>query len=764
MSHSELSLWGVTAQALAALDKAERELQRLRECLLDEVKMVTSGLERAIHGAQREEHRLVERVEQDHRDAQRRLEQLQRDNNAAARVGRSLLDQRLHQLANLREQIQKRLSSQTSPDQDVLVQNISQLLQPWEVALSLKRVDFRPNSQPKPVAFGQIHIQEISLNFPVGACGVQERHCPLHSVEGLSRCAEEEQLRVAQSTNSPAAGMKLRVVRKIHLSSRREEDSTEKELSSQKLQRWPPLQVLSNGESEEEEQEKDNDGDRGEESAESFIKTAVLTGSYKPSDIPEVVPRSCSRGTMTSRQHSMRNQTCWDSSCRQSPCCHMSLCLDDYSHQHSSGRGRTSSTTDSTDSSYTLPIKLPLDYSGSPNGKMRLSRSTVDLSRRNLSPTSRHKTDKFWSAGRHCLSPTSFTVEPKALVSMAHGDASHQNPFRVTPGQVCRSLSLSAIERGREAGEVMSSERAKSAFREEVRGDRCPLEAGRLLRQFGKQGSGRADLALPSGVHATPQGQLFVVDCGNARVQVMDLRGNVLQQVFSSGSNSSARRCRNYFDVAVNAKGLIALSCAAERALLIFNRHGRCLQTFGGSALAVKDKLEAPRGVTVTHLDQFLVTDIRRGTLFALKLDPRTGSALERTEIRGFHRPYLVAASLSTGLVAVSERGAWRAQGGQAPCVKVLDPSWTLLRILGVCPGMGPVLSCPWGVCIDEEGNVLVADWGKQHQVVMYPAQGAGLLVVTQGLSSPRGLALLPEGHLVVSDSMHHCIKIFQYK
>ncbi len=55
---------------------------------------------------------------------------------------------------------------------------------------------------------------------------------------------------------------------------------------------------------------------------------------------------------------------------------------------------------------------------------------------------------------------------------------------------------------------------------------------------------------------------------------------------------------RNYFDVAVNAKGLIALSCAAERALLILSRHGRLLQTFGGGpyiAGVPRDELEAPR-------------------------------------------------------------------------------------------------------------------------------------------------------------------------
>lgn len=242
-----------------------------------------------------------------------------------------------------------------------------------------------------------------------------------------------------------------------------------------------------------------------------------------------------------------------------------------------------------------------------------------------------------------------------------------------------------------------------------------------------------------------------------------DSRGNVLQQI-GSVSPSASRKCRNYFDIAVNSKGLIALSCAAERALLVYSRHGRLLQTYGGSAQqnSTKDELEAPRGVTVTRSDEFLVADIRKGTLIALKLDTKTACRIERTVVTGFHRPYLVAACLNTGMIAVSERGS---ETSRVPCIKILAPDWNTVRVLGVCAGMGPVLVSPWGICIDRDGDVLVADWAEQgHRVLLYPSRGVGRPVIAEGLSSPRGLTVLPEGHLAVSDSMHHCVKIFQYK
>uniref|UniRef100_A0A8C2XLI1 E3 ubiquitin-protein ligase TRIM32 n=1 Tax=Cyclopterus lumpus TaxID=8103 RepID=A0A8C2XLI1_CYCLU len=399
------------------LAQAEAELRRLRERHATETDTVKRGVERAVSGARREERRLLERVEQDHRDTQQHLEQVQRENMAAARVSQSLLDQRLRSLARLQQRIQE-VGQQSCPEDggpNQLLKDVAEFLQPWEVSVSLKKVNFKPSSQPH--AKGESALVEL-----------------------------------------------------------------------------------------------DEEGD------------------------------------------------------------------------------------------------------------------------------------------------SSLTVF---------------NPRGV-----------------------------------------------HLIRQFGKQGSGRADLTLPSGIHATPQGLLYIVDCGNARVQVCVVSNVFLTRTKYLTSPTSDGSARRY-------------------------------------------ELEAPRGVTTTRLDEFLVADIRKGSLIALKLDPKTGSRLERTVVTGFHRPYLVAACSSSGMVAVSERGN---ETGRVPCIKVLEPGWNTVRVLGICAGMGPVLACPWGICIDTDGNVLVADWGEQHRVLLYPAQGVGWPIVTQGLSSPRGLALLPEGQLAVSDSMHHCIKIYPYK
>ncbi|CAK6971734.1 uncharacterized protein LOC122885051 [Scomber scombrus] len=799
-------------QAQCDLAQAEAELHCLQERHATETDSVKRGVERAILGARREERRLLERVEQDHRDSQQNLEQVQRENMAAARVSQSLLDQRLRKLALLQQQIQKVGQQsgldQSEPNQNLLLKEVAEFLQPWEVSVSLKKVNFKPSSQPNAVAFGDIRVQDHSLCLHVGGCGQQGQLCALHSQE--MKCVDRSQHTAGEEQNTQGKGWTSptgRVVRKISLSTRCDlESEQEPTISSPKISCQPPKFEQSDWESSQDDETESasfepqgqdvflavptvlkNMDTEGKEhvyrmnnngkhySSRNQRKPLTVVSGQKPSTSPErkreqpklghclslddhdgckgkvnqdsnirhfrydnsslTSPRITSREPLTS-------QSCLDLTSRGRP----PSCLSQSSDEHSLGTlgdsGRAPSPTDSLDSSYTFIVSPSHDYSmnkGSLNYNCRLSKSAVDLT---------HKTRPLISGG---------TNEHVGVWRVNCNNFNSMTSSTSSSPPLNRGLRVSETKRGR--GEP-------TLVQLEEEGDPSLTvfnpRGVHLIRQFGKQGSGRTDLTLPSGIHATPQGQLFIVDCGNARVQVTDPRGNVLQQVTSPTSDGSARRCRNYFDIAVNAKGLIAISCAAERALLVFSRHGRLLQTFGGSGFGTaKNELEAPRGVTVTRLDEFLVADIRKGTLIALKLDPKTGSRLERTVVTGFHRPYLVAACLSSGMVAVSERGN---ETGCVPCIKVLEPSWNTVRVLGVCAGMGPVLVCPWGICIDADGNVLVADWGEQHRVLLFPTQGVGWPIVSQGLSSPRGLTLLPEGHLAVSDSMHHCIKIYQYK
>ncbi|KAK9524078.1 hypothetical protein VZT92_017945 [Zoarces viviparus] len=809
-------------QALSNLEQGEQELRSLGERQQAEVDEVNRELDSAAIEAHREERRLLEKVERDHREAQQHLSQVKRENAATVRVVQSLLDQQLRKIGQLKEQIQRWGGTAGGSNKNQLQRGVAEVTQPWEISLTMKRVSFLTSPASKTLSLGEIDVREQSMTYPIGVCGVEGQKCALHS--GDKAFSNNTPLEIRKEPQANRAGHRyspeesntansgnMRVIRKLRLSSSTEneddlkspnlkspvprrrgvsESSQDEEVESvcsdtqgQNLfLAIPP--VSSQGESEGDESDGRQTGTKRPSTLKGKRKqkALVLVSCEEPSCPPEETDAKSSDVTISPKTRgkgSLSTHRLVDLSTRHHPLSRHTLPKKNTLNQSSMDSGSPPSPVDSEDSCYTYTVNTPVN--GSLKQEHYRSMSTTELSGKLCSLINSDKDER---RGIRKVCRMRLASEPSTLEqgndtesdrnTLSSNERQSRSQTRVTQGsslnRVSRSLSMSAIEgdklhQGKESQQYNKDKKEKvvPALGElEEGGGSTALDSAFLVKQFGKQGSGRADFNLPSGVHATVKGQLFVVDCGNARIQVTDLQKNVVQQVSPTGSERSSRIC-NYFDVAVNSKGLIALTCAAERAVLVFSRHGRLLQTFGGTLIgSTNEELDAPRGVTVIRQDDFLVADIKRGTLTSLKLDPKTGARLERTVVTGYHRPYLVAACLTTGLMAVSERGN---ETGRVPCIRVLEPGWNTIRILGVCSGLGPVLTCPWGLCIDNDGDVLVADWGKQHyRVLLYPSKGVGWPLVNDSLSSPRGLALLPDGHLVVSDSMNHCIKIYRYK
>lgn len=585
-------------QARENLAQAEKELQRLQEHHGAECESVKRGIERAILGARREEQRLLERVQQDHRDSQQYLEQVQRDNMAAVRVSQSLLDQRLQKLTQLQQRIGE-VGQQSGLDgseaNQNLLKDISEFLQPWEISVSLKKVNFKPSSQPNAIAFGDIRVQEQSLSLHSGGCGPQGQLCALHSHKMQCKianpeCTRREKDNLGQGWTSPSG----RVVRKINLSTTSGMESQEEQQST-KIPHWLPKCEQSNWESSQNYeiesgsfQQQDEDGLMESEDKEQAFKRSrtgmhcspkkslsVVSGRelsplsegtwdhskpnhclgldsqdgdkgkvsqdsncrhYRYGNSVLISPRATSREPLIS-------QSCQDLSTRDRPYSRFSQSSDEHSLGTHGDSGRAPSPTDSLDSSYTFIVNPSPDYSinrGSLNYSCNLSKSAVDLTHktRPLITSGINDRGRTWRLSGNSMSSSTST---SPTLSRGHkiSDFGQILPYPSYRGHntlhkpqkeiqvaalkplVARSLSMSVIDgssqeskKGREPILVELGEEGDPSLT--LFGPRGVL----LIRQFGKQGTGRADFTLPSGVHSTPQGQLFIVDCGNARIQV----------------------------------------------------------------------------------------------------------------------------------------------------------------------------------------------------------------------------------------------------
>lgn len=595
------------AQARDNLAQAEVELQRLQERHGTETDTVKRGVERAVLGVRREEQRLLERVGQDHRDTQRYLEQVQRDNMAAVRVSQSLLEERFQKLAKLQQRIQEECQ-QPSLDESRMNQNlqkeIAEFLQPWEISVSLKKVNFKPSSQAKAIAFGDIRVQEQSLSLHAGGCGPQGQLCALHSHklqcgDSNHEVSREEKSTQRQGWTSPTG----RVVRKISLSSPSNVESEEEQrCSSKKIGCWLSKSEQSDWESSQEddtelgsfqpqEEEiflnvpqvlKNKAGDDKDQvfrvhknvircSPRNQRRSLIGASGRRPSPSPErrwgrdrtnrclslerqdrdkgkisqdLGSRYVGRSNSARTREPLTSQSCLDLTARERP----HSCFSQSSDEHSLGThgdsGRAPSPADSLDSSYTFIVSPSPDYinRGSWHRNCNLSKSAVDLTHKTRPLVSNDQERTWRFSGNFNSTPSSASTSP--VLSRDRKGHGLPHPSCRSPGflhqpqnntlvtskpLVARSLSMSVIDDSAPEPRRGRGERGKPILTElEEEEDPSvtvfnPREV-QLIRQFGKQGSGRADLTLPSGIHATHQGQLFIVDCGNARVQVRCLR------------------------------------------------------------------------------------------------------------------------------------------------------------------------------------------------------------------------------------------------
>lgn len=589
-------------QARDNLAQAEVELRRLKDNHTTEVESVKRGTERAVLGVRREEQRLLERVGQDHRDTQQYLEQVQRDNMAAVRVSQSLLQERFQKLAILQQRVQEEFQRDSLDDSGMeqkLLKEITEFLQPWEISVSLKKVSFKPSSQAKAIAFGDVCVQEQSLSLHAGGCGPQGQLCALHSQKRQCGDSNNESSREEMSTQKPGwTSPTGRVVRKISLSSQNNlKTEEEKSCSSKKIGCWPSKSEQSDWESSQEDntesgsfQPQDDEiiqnvpkvrkniySDNQENefkvhknvihySPKNQRRLLTVASGRKPSPSPERKwghrrinhcfslesqdgekgkkchdPYNKYVGHSNSFQTAPRlvikepltSQSCLDLTSRERP----QSCFSQSSDEHSLGThgdsGRAPSPADSLDSSYTFIVSPSPECinRSSWHRSCNLSQSAVDLTHK-AHPFIINDQEYNWrfSGNFNQISSSASTSPVFSRGCRSHGipkcrgqHFQHQQHTLVsTKPLVARSLSMSVIDSSFQKGR---GERGKLVLTElEEEGDPSlavfnPREV-HLLRQFGKQGSGRAELTLPSGIHATNQGQLFIVDCGNARVQV----------------------------------------------------------------------------------------------------------------------------------------------------------------------------------------------------------------------------------------------------
>jgi hypothetical protein len=120
--------------------------------------------------------------------------------------------------------------------------------------------------------------------------------------------------------------------------------------------------------------------------------------------------------------------------------------------------------------------------------------------------------------------------------------------------------------------------------------------SGAHRRTIGGRGSGPGEFGFPLGLASGPSGDVYVVDMLNARVQVLDERGQWLRDVGGPGSGSG--RFGRPRAIAVGPDGTVFVVDATSQRVHAFDDRGRPLLSFGDGQDG-EEALVLPAGIAV---------------------------------------------------------------------------------------------------------------------------------------------------------------------
>ncbi|XP_078662080.1 protein meiotic P26-like [Branchiostoma floridae x Branchiostoma belcheri] len=263
---------------------------------------------------------------------------------------------------------------------------------------------------------------------------------------------------------------------------------------------------------------------------------------------------------------------------------------------------------------------------------------------------------------------------------------------------------------------------------------------GTQNKTFGGHGSGTGQFDRPLGVTVSEEGEIFVADTGNQRIQVFTLQGTFVRQfptVVPGRRNNMFPR-----DVAVDGEGnlwVVGYTRSAEFAVQ-YNRQGSVLRKFD------LQNREWARGVAVdTRRNHILISKTggsignRRGVVDVFRPD---GTLVQTVgQQQGMKFPWYIT---------VDGEGRILASDYDNHCVYVYNEDGQFLFEFRECEGTSTSgLDLPHGICTDRAGNIFVAD-GFYNQVEMFDKRGKFLKHITTDMK-PCAIAMAAQGQLVVT-------------
>ncbi|XP_066269232.1 tripartite motif-containing protein 3-like [Branchiostoma lanceolatum] len=271
------------------------------------------------------------------------------------------------------------------------------------------------------------------------------------------------------------------------------------------------------------------------------------------------------------------------------------------------------------------------------------------------------------------------------------------------------------------------------------------------LWTVGGQGSGTGQFKGSLGIAVSEEGEIFVADKGNQRLQVFTLQGTFVRQFPTIVPD---KQDMEPMDVAMDGNGNLWVvgETATGHFAVQYDKQGRALRKIE------LEKSDWRRGVAVdTKWNHILITHtagfiFRHGEVQVFRSDGKLVKTVGQQQ--GMKRLQYITVD-GEGNILVSDF--------HNHCIYVYNKNGKF-RFKFKGEGSGKQLWHPCGICTDRAGNIIVADSGNMR-VEMFDKSGKFLEHVATDMDKPMAVAMATQGQLVVTDCpilRNHTVNVFQ--